>query len=315
VIRADGTHLAGYAEASRGCAHSCTHCPLTAVYAGRLRLVQTEPVLADFEQQVAAGARHITFGDPDFLNAPAHSLEVVRALHAAHPDVTFDITTKVEHLLEHAALLEELRDLGCIFITSAFESCSDAVLERLAKGHTLADMDRALVEAARAGIPVRPTWMAFTPWTTLDDLVALLGFVESRGLVRHTQPVQYGLRLLLPPGSPLIAALAAEGGLGPLDEEHLTYAWTHPDPRMDALQATLAALVEADAGAHDHEAVDAVLTFAEVKRAVLAAATGEDRPVTVAPQPEAFVPGLAESWFCCAEPTTAQFAAFELIEL
>ncbi len=302
VLREDGPHLAGYVEASRGCAHTCEHCPLTAVYAGRLRLVQLAPVLEDIAQQVAAGARHITFGDPDFLNAPAHSMAVVRGLHDAHPDVTFDITVKVEHLLEHGALLEELRALGCLFITSAFESTTDAVLERLAKGHTTADLDLALGAAARAGIVLRPTWMAFTPWTSLDAYLSMLEFIESRGLVRRMQPVQLGLRLLLPPGSPLVAAAEAERVLGPFDEEHLTYEWRHPDPRMDALQAALASLVEADDALHDHATEDPTRVFAKVKRAALAAAAGgddgTDRPIEVAPQPEGFVPGLSEAWFC-----------------
>ncbi len=32
-------------------------------------------------------ARHITFGDPDFLNGPGHSLAIARALHAEFPEV------------------------------------------------------------------------------------------------------------------------------------------------------------------------------------------------------------------------------------
>ena len=65
-----GSHIAGYVEATRGCAHRCTHCPLTPIYAGRLRLNGADTVLADIDRQVAMGAEHITFGDPDFLNAP-----------------------------------------------------------------------------------------------------------------------------------------------------------------------------------------------------------------------------------------------------
>jgi hypothetical protein len=300
VLRADGAHLAGYVEATRGCAHSCLHCPVTITYGGRLRLVQRETVLAGIAQQVAAGARHITFGDPDFLNAPSHALAILEALHATHPDVTFDITAKVEHLIEHAGLLPRLRDLGALFLTSAFESTSDTVLERLEKGHTATDLDRALANTAAAKIPLRPTWVAFTPWTGLQDYLDMLAFIETRGLVRHVQPVQYALRLLLPPGSPLAAVMDAEGLLGPLDTERLTYGWTHPDPRMDALQVALATIVEEGASlvAHDESGADIIDVFARVKRAAFAAAEGSDRPVEVAPQPPDFVPGLAESWFC-----------------
>ena len=300
VLRADGAHLAGYAEATRGCAHTCLHCPVTVAYGGRLRLVQREVVLDDIAQQVQAGARHITFGDPDFLNAPPHAMALLTSMHAAHPEVTFDVTVKVEHLIEHAVLLPELNDLGALFVTSAFESTSNTVLERLQKGHVAADLDTALAHAEAAGLPLRPTWVAFTPWTSLADYIKMLSFIEERGLVHHVQAVQYALRLLLPPGSPLADVMAAEELLGPLDGERLTYLWSHPDPRMDALQTSLAALVEESASRHAHDSGpdDAIEVFGRVKRAALAAASGLDRPVEVASQPPRFVPGLAESWFC-----------------
>ena len=86
----DGTlELAGYVEASRGCKHQCRHCPIPPVYGGRFFVVPPEIVLADVRQLVAAGATHITFGDPDFLNGPRHALRVARALHAEFPRVTF----------------------------------------------------------------------------------------------------------------------------------------------------------------------------------------------------------------------------------
>ena len=45
-------------------------------------MVPADVVLADIRAQVAAGARHVTFGDPDFLNGPGHALDVARRLHA-----------------------------------------------------------------------------------------------------------------------------------------------------------------------------------------------------------------------------------------
>ena len=99
--RNDGLELVGYVEASRGCKHLCRHCPIPPVYGGRFFVVPVEVVLADIRQQVEAGATHITFGDPDFLNGPGHALAVTRALHEAFPALTFDFTAKIEHLLRH----------------------------------------------------------------------------------------------------------------------------------------------------------------------------------------------------------------------
>ena len=299
VETAGGTRLAGYVEATRGCAHRCRHCPITPVYEGRLRLVQRESVLADIDRLAAMGAEHITFGDPDFLNAVPHSLAIVDELHRRHPRMTFDATVKVEHLLEHAEALPRLRDAGCLFITSAFESCDDEVLRALEKGHTRADMERALALAARERLTVRPTWVAFTPWGTAEHFLEMLRFVEDHGLVRNVPPVQYALRLLLPPDSTLLPLLREQGRLGPFDAERLTFEWTNPDPRIEPLRAEVAAIAEQAATACTHDRPDDALeTFARVKRAALAAIGDRASAVSVAPQPRGVVPGLTEAWFC-----------------
>jgi radical SAM superfamily enzyme YgiQ (UPF0313 family) len=296
-LERDGRHeLVGYVEASRGCKHLCRHCPIPPVYGGRFFVVPVEVVLADVRQCVEAGATHVTFGDPDFLNGPRHALAVARALHGAFPHVSFDLTAKVEHLLRHRAMLPELRELGCVFVVSAVESLSDAVLLHLDKGHARADVV-ALVRLMReVGIPLRPTWVAFTPWTTLDDYRAMLDFVEGEDLVDAVDPVQYSLRLLVPPGSLLAGHAPLRAHLGPLVEGAFSHVWTHPDPRMDALQARVARVVEAAAEAHADEAA----TFEEVRALAdaTAGAPARRRPAGRALGERARAPRLTEPWFC-----------------
>jgi radical SAM superfamily enzyme YgiQ (UPF0313 family) len=287
--------LAGYVEATRGCLHTCLHCPITPVYGGRFVAVPRELVLDDVRQQVRAGARHITFGDPDFLNGPTHALRLARALHAEFPDVTFDATIKVEHILNHRALFPELRALGCLFVVSAVESLSETVLARLRKGHTRADVAAALAIMEEAGITLRPTLVAFTPWTTLDDYLDVLAFVAEHDLIHHVDPVQYTIRLLVPPGSALLAEPETREWLGPLDAAAFTYRWDHPDPRMDALYRLVRAAVER--GQRAGLGADAL--FARV-RALAHQAAG--RPAPPAATPVAArrrpLPHLTESWFC-----------------
>jgi radical SAM superfamily enzyme YgiQ (UPF0313 family) len=296
-VERDGRlELAAYTEATRGCLHHCRHCPIPPVYGGRFFAVPREVVLADIRQQIEAGARHVTFGDPDFLNGPTHALAVARDLHAEWPDVTFDITAKIEHLLRHRARLPELAAAGCLFIVSAAESLSDTVLAHLDKGHTRADILSALAATRAAGITLRPTWVAFTPWTTLDDHCAWLDFLESEALIDHVDAVQYGLRLLVPPGSLLLETAALRPHLGPLEEATLSYRWSHPDPRMDRLQEETAELV---ARAIEMKA-DAPAIFDRV-RAMAAAAAGAPAPLPVAPRlprDRRRPPRLTEAWFC-----------------
>lgn len=293
--RDGGLQLTGYVEASRGCKHLCRHCPIPPVYRGRFVVVPRDVVLADVRQLVAAGARHVTFGDPDFLNGPGHALAVVRALHEAFPTLTFDVTTKVEHLLRQRRLLPELAALGCAFVVSAVESLSDTVLGHLDKGHTRLDVLEALALTRDAGLVLRPTWVAFTPWTTLDDYRDMLAFIADERLVDHVDPVQYAIRLLVPPGSLLLESPALRPHLGDLVQDAFYHPWTHPDPRMDRLHVEVTAAVAEAAERKE----DAAFTFARV---VGLAETAAGAPARPAPPPldagRRRPPRLTEPWFC-----------------
>ncbi|MBI4543198.1 MAG: radical SAM protein [Gemmatimonadetes bacterium] len=304
---------AGYVEASRGCLHHCLHCPIPPVYGGRFFVVPRDVVLEDVRRQVDMGATHITFGDPDFLNGPGHSLRIVRAMHAEFPELTFDFTAKIEHILRHRGVFPELAASGCLFIVSAVESLSDLVLANLEKGHTRADVLEALNVVRKAGIALRPSFVPFTPWARLTDYVELFEFAEGEELIDDVDPVQYTIRLLVPPGSLLLERAALRPYLGPLDREALTYRWKHPDPRMDRLHAAAAVLVEGAARAGE----DPRVTFyrlwnlaraagedggppAESAAALRLAAVGSgaqvlpDQLVIARPRP----PRLTEPWFC-----------------
>lgn len=286
------TRLVGYTETSRGCRDTCRHCPVPAVYGGRFFVVPADAVLDDIAAQVATGARHITFGDPDFFNGPGHGMRVLRRMHARWPALSFDITAQVTHLRRHRRHLPELAALGCAFVVSAVESLSDAVLARLHKRHRANDVHEALDLCAAAGLAMRPTFVAFTPWTTLDDMRALVDFIAARGLVDHVDPVQLTIRLLVPPGSLLLAESPA--CFGALDPAALTHRWDHPDPRMDALQRAMARRVEEDA----RRGTDAARTFATLRALVYEAAGAAVPPADAAPRARVRVPRVTEPWFC-----------------
>jgi radical SAM superfamily enzyme YgiQ (UPF0313 family) len=298
--------VVGYTEATRGCKHTCLHCPITPIYGGRFFAVPVDIVLADIRTQVKRGARHITFGDPDFLNGPTHALRIARLLHQEFPELTFDATIKIEHLLKHQHLLPELRELGCIFVVSAVESLNDTVLERLQKNHTRVDVGTAFEVMERADISLRPSLLPFSPWETLESYIELLNFFEQQHLIEHIDPVHLSIRLLIPPGSAILDIADSVQWLRELDGAAYTYRWQHPDARMDALWQQVSACVEQAQGCES----DPVETFFSVKALALAA-RGEDFLVEQAVQrygERKVLPHLSESWFCCAEPTKVQMA-------
>ncbi len=281
----------GYVEASHGCLHRCGHCPVPVVYDGRIRIVPEDVVVADIESVVAAGARHITFGDPDFLNGPQHSRRVVAAMHKRWPDLTFDCTVKVEHILRHRELWPDLAAAGCLFVVSAFETVNDETLARLDKGHTTADAAEAVALLRGYGIEVRPSFLPFSPWTTLDEVADIVDFVAALDLVPNVDPVQYTIRLLVPEGSLLEPVLTAEGRLGRYDTERLTWTWSSEDPAVDALHIRLAALVEGAQTAG--EPISQI--YERVRAAVHSAAGRHSAPVSYGREGR---PRLTEPWFC-----------------
>jgi radical SAM superfamily enzyme YgiQ (UPF0313 family) len=293
----DGRRIpAGYVEASRGCLHSCLHCPIPPVYGGRFFAVPRDVVLEDVRRLVADGAGHVTFGDPDFLNGPGHASKLVRALHAEFPALTYDFTAKVEHIVRHRGMFPEFAATGCVFVVSAVESLSEAVLANLEKGHTRADVEVALDVLRRAEIALRPSFVPFTPWATIGDYLELLEWVESEGLVDQVDPVQFTIRLLIPPGSLLLSRPDIRPFLGDLDPAGFTYRWTHPDPGMDVLQREVSRLAET--GARSSE--DPAVTFGRIRmRAYARAGRREATSVFRKPPPERPIPArLTEPWFC-----------------
>jgi radical SAM superfamily enzyme YgiQ (UPF0313 family) len=240
----DGSRkIAGATDATRGCKHRCRHCPIVPVYNGQFRVVPVDVVLADIRAQVEQGAAHIAFGDPDFFNGPAHARRIVERLHAEFPALTYDVIIKVEHLLAQRDLLPLLVRTGCLFVTSAVESVDDRVLGYLEKGHTRADFIAAAQSCRDAGLTLAPTFVAFTPWTTIDGYCDLLGVVDELGLAGHVAPVQWGIRLLVTWQSRLLELPDIRQLVGPFDRSTLTYPWRHADPSVDELQERVMHLV------------------------------------------------------------------------
>ncbi len=283
--------VAGYTEASRGCRHLCRHCPVVPVYGGRFRIVPPDVIAADIAAQVELGARHITFGDPDFFNGPGHAMRIVEALAERWPGVTYDATIKVEHLIVHADRLPRLRETGCIFVTTAVESFDDAVLARLRKGHTRRDVERAVGLCRDAGLALAPTFVPFTPWTTGAGYRDLLAEIDRLDLVEQVAPIQLALRLLVTSGSHLLDLDDLRTQLGPFDEQRLVYPWRHADPAIDRLAEGVMAIAGRRLSA-DRRAV-----FDEIR--ALAHANASPPPSRTAPiRQRTEMPYLNEPWYC-----------------
>jgi radical SAM superfamily enzyme YgiQ (UPF0313 family) len=296
LVLPDGEHrVAGYTEASRGCKHLCRHCPIVPVYNGVFRIVDREVVLADIRQQVASGAQHLTFGDPDFFNGVGHAIPLVEELHREFPQLTYDATIKVEHLLKHADLMPTLRATGCLFIVSAVESLDDATLQKLRKNHTRADFFHVVEECKRAGITLQPTFVPFTPWTTFAQYRDLLEQLHRLELIEAVAPIQLAIRLLIPPASKLFELDEIRKLVGPFDPQALVYPWKHANPEIDALAEEVQDIVAASERLKRSRAA----TFQRIWHAAsLAAGNSVEEPALPLLASRATVPYLNEPWYC-----------------
>jgi len=304
----DGTtRIAGYTESSRGCKHLCRHCPIVPVYNGAFRIVAREVVLEDIRQQVAAGAQHLTFGDPDFFNGIGHAIPLVESLHREFPELTYDATIKIEHLRKYEDQIATLRETGCIFITSAVESIDDAVLEKLAKNHTRGDFEHVLRAFRANHLPLQPTFVPFSPWTTLDTYCEQLDFLEENDLIENVAPIQLAIRLLIPAGSLLLELPDIQKLAGTFDERGLVHPWKHPDERVDQLCEDVQRIVNSGEKLNlgRREIFRRIRETARRAAGLELLAENGAAPLLDA---RATIPYLTEPWYCCAEPTGDQLA-------
>ena len=305
IVPGAGFRVVGSTEASRGCKHLCRHCPIVPVYNGVFRIVSRDVVLEDVRRQVAAGAQHITFGDPDFFNGIRHAIDLVEAFHREFPAVTYDVTIKIEHLLKYEEHLAALRDTGCLFVISAVESLDDAVLNFLAKGHTREDFLRVVKIFGELGLTLHPTFVPFTPWTTVDGYLDLLRVIEQQNVIENVAPIQLGIRLLIPEGSRMLELHEVRRLIEPFDPRLLAYPWKNADSRLDALSET----VQEIAAAAERRKESRSATFERIWTVANAAAGLSAPRLHFSGKSQSGVPFLSEPWYCCAEPTPDQLVS------
>jgi radical SAM superfamily enzyme YgiQ (UPF0313 family) len=310
IIPGGGYRVVGSTEASRGCKHLCRHCPIVPVYKGVFRIVSREVVLGDIRQQVAAGAQHISFGDPDFFNGIRHAMELVEAFHREFPDVTYDVTIKIEHLRKYPQHLSRLRETGCLFVISAVESVDNRILDLLDKGHTRADFLDVVHSFRSLQMTLHPTFMPFTPWTTLEGYLDLLTVVHQEGLIENVAPIQLGIRLLIPEGSRLLELNEVRAIVCAFDAKSLVYPWKHPDDRVDALSEA----VQAIAASADQKKQTRATAFESIWKAAHAIARTNAPELRIARAGTVPVPFLSEPWYCCAEPTRDQMVSIGSVQ-
>ncbi len=225
--------VSGNVEVTRGCHHDCSYCSVFAAYGRKVIVIPKESILQDIRTLVESGANHIVFVDADFLSAWKYSRSVVEAMCREFPQLTFEYTTRVDHMLEHPDVVAEFHDLGCTRVTSAFEFPKDEVLALLRKNCTVEDLEQTVRYCHNIGQALNPTFILFNPWVNPDDLLGFDEFIARNHLENVVEPIQYETRLMLYKGTPLLREPSIQALQ--LQENEFHIDWEHPDPLMDEL--------------------------------------------------------------------------------
>jgi len=175
-------------------------------------------------------------------------------------------------------------------VTTAVESLDDAVLEKLAKGHTRAGFEEALRTMRTVGLPLAPTFIPFTPWTTLAGYREFLRALVGLDLVDQIAPVQLAIRLLLPEGSLLLELPEIRAIIQPFDARSLCYRWQNADPRLDALCLSIQETIK--------RAERRWQSRREIFRKIWDLAEAGEFPVDAPMVSRTTIPYLTEPWYC-----------------
>jgi len=228
-----GQRVVGGIETTRGCHHKCSYCSVYAAYDGKVLMTQLEAVVADVRSLVDQGMEHLTFIDADFFNAKKYALQVIERLHKEFPALTYDFTTRVDHILENRDPIRQMAAMNVRVITSALEFPTQRVLDEVYKEMTVPMMEEAVRFIADCGIQLNPTFITFNPWVGLGDFVEFHDFLARNRLESSVDPIQYETRLHLYKGSPLMKNASIQKL--EMVEREFDYDWKHPDPRVDEL--------------------------------------------------------------------------------
>lgn len=86
-------------------------------------------------------------------------------------------------------------------------------------------------------LTLNPTFVAFTPWTSLEGYVGLSA-IWDLDLVANVSPVQYRIRLISAEGSRLLELEEVQDVVGDFDEAALCWTWVPRGPEGRPAPAT-----------------------------------------------------------------------------
>lgn len=152
------------------------------------------------------GVRRINFVDENTNLRLA--LEGLRVLNSRGYQIRFSTRNRLERVLLQPGFCKELRERGCVLMSSGYETNSQRLLDRVDKGVDAANYQPIVDAVFNSGITLRLSVMGGLPDETEDEWRASLSFLQRN---ERKIGIDVAQMLVAEPGTRLSAAPAASG--------------------------------------------------------------------------------------------------------
>ena len=144
-----GIRRTAYVMYSYGCRYSCRYCSMSKVGGS----IQTPRAIRDVIAELAELSEpNVFLSDFEPLQAPQAMLELADAIEAAGIRKRWYLLTRADSALEQADVLERWKEIGLRWVFLGLDGHSEARLQQIGKGATLATNEAAVAVVRRLGL-------------------------------------------------------------------------------------------------------------------------------------------------------------------
>jgi hypothetical protein len=163
----------------RGCAFRCNYCPYRSLEGARYRLKSPQRVVDEIQHvQRVKNPKMIMFCENNFNAPKRHAEAICREILARKLDVRWG-TGDLRPMGITDDFCRLLKDSGCNYLNLSVESGSDAMLARMRRGYTLADIRDSFACLEKAGIPFGASLMIGAPGENSETVAESLALIDS----------------------------------------------------------------------------------------------------------------------------------------
>lgn len=169
-----GTSVFTTMMTSRGCPYQCIFCERLGQ---KFRAASAEYVISEIEDCLSLGIDHIFFHDDTFTIDRERVFRICRYIQEKSLRFSFSLRSRVNTIDEE--MIRELKSAGCNRISFGVESGVQRILNRIKKGITLTQAEKAFALTRKYKITSLADFMIGHPDETIPDIEETIRFAKK----------------------------------------------------------------------------------------------------------------------------------------